>query len=844
MMNRYLSLFLAASLLGVHTAGAQDFSSVKGAVFSESAREALQYVTVALIDASGKVTGGATTDSLGMYSFKVSGSTSESSLLVSFVGYEEQTHPLSALVETSAGGTAVLRDIFLKEDAKMLAGAVVSGKRKLLEHHFDRIVLNVSELAVAKTGNALDVLKTSPGVTVDKDGNVKLNGQTVSVWIDGRPSQMSGKDLEAYLQGSTGDSIEKVELISNPSAKYDAEGSGGIINIKTRKGFMKGLNGSVRLAAGVQFLPEASWNGSLSANLMYRTDRTNTTFSYSPSYWGSRDGSSEQKRYGEDYSDFQESFSLTRGHWLGHNIGLGNDWNISKKDILGVNLRVNLSDSRSDVLPGASVTDYRNYGAEDQYIWSVLDNTSGDSSRSERYSLNLNYTRTFDEARAQELTLNADYNRNSTGGAAMQKNRYDMEQSSPSAEGLDNYGFEDSTDRIIDIYSFKADYSQNFWKGTGRIEAGVKAAVSDTKNRFSRFDYIPEALENLHEQPSERNDFTYNEQVYAAYFNMAKKFSEKWNAQVGLRGEYTIQQGNWMTGMPSDGTEPGRTRTYKDYFDVFPSAYVSYMPSQKAILTANYSYRLSRPKYWQMNPFRNYLNATTYSQGNPQLLPSYSHNASLSAVLFSRLTITAGYSSNRNYSDMQVPVFDRNNGMMGLVYANAGVQRSVYAAASLSELPLTKWWNLTLNAHYSYVMFRAYPGVAQGVGDNLDNNGGQVMGYFSTTFFLPASFKISIDGWGATSQTVGYYRFRPMMSLNFNVEKTFLDGNATVAFRVDDFANTMKFSMDLDTDGVRTYSMRNGYGNIGVSLSFTWRFGQAVSQSRRNVGKLDEADRL
>ncbi len=365
-----------------------------------------------------------------------------------------------------------------------------------------------------------------------------------------------------------------------------------------------------------------------------------------------------------------------------------------------------------------------------------------------------------------------------------------------------------------------------------------------SKPTIRRFDYIPETLDDLSEYPSERNDFTYDEQVYAAYFNVAKQFSEKWNAQIGVRGEYTVQQGDWMTGIPADGAESGSTKTYKDYFDAFPSAYVCYMPSQKAILTANYSYRLSRPKYWQMNPFRSYMNATTYSQGNPLLLPSYSHNVSLSAVLFSRLTLTAGYSHNRNYSDMQVPVLDRENGMMGLIYANAGVQQYVFGAVSLSELPLTKWWNMTLNANYSYVMFNAYSGIAEGIGGNLDNRGGQFSGFFSTTFFLPESFKISLDGWGVTSQTAGYYRFNPMMSFNFNVEKTFLDGDATLALRVNDFANTMKFRMNLDTDGIRTYSLRNGYGKIGLTMSFTWRFGKSSGNSRRNVGSLEEDSRM
>lgn len=836
-MNRYSFLFLAVSLLAVHSAGAQDFSSVKGTVFSESTHEALQYVTVAVLDGDGKVVGGATTDSLGMYSFKVSGNVSECRLLVSFVGYVEQSHSLSDIVEISSGGDYVLKDISLKEDAEMLAGSVVSDKRKLLEHRFDRIVLNVSELSVAQTGNALDVLKSSPGVTIDSDGNVKLNGMAVSVWIDDRPSQMSGKDLEAFLQGSSGTSIEKVELIGNPSSKYDAEGGGGIINIRTKKGFMKGFSGTLSGSYGMEFLPAITYNTYLSANLMYKNDRHNVFFQYTPGYYSSASEIMETKIYGAANDSRQETRSGLLNQNMRHNIRLGYDWTISKKDLLGVIVGANFSDEGGRSLFDAKIRDWRLAGTPEEYLYSVRDSYTKADSDGKRASVNLNYTHKFDESKEQELVMNFDYNLDKADIYNIQRNILSEESSADALEKLESDGFDDRTDRAIDIYSLKADYAQTFWKETGRIEAGAKAAYSRTMNSFGKFGYdFPSGALGPR---TERNDFTYREQVYAAYLNVSKKISEKWNAQVGLRGEYTVQSGDWL-----DDSGVARP-TYKDYFDVFPTAFVSYAPSQKAILTANYSYRISRPKYWQLNPFRRYVNATTYNEGNPGLQPFYSHNVSLSSVLFSHLTLTVGYSMEKGYSYTQVPKFDQETGMLGLVYDNAGDERSVYVSAALSELPLTKWWNLTLNLGYYYMDFRAYDNFAGEVfGKDFNSKGGAFSGYASTTFFLPKSFKLTLDGWYMTGMTNGYYKTGQFGMANFRVTKTFSDGKASLTLSVNDILDSSRYSTSIWNNGVRTYNADSRSGSVGFSIGFTWRFGQGKGSVRRNVGKLDEADRL
>ena len=813
------------------------FTGLKGIVRDSGTYEPVEFVTVALADTSGTVIAGATTDSTGRYSMDLSGITSDCRLLFSLIGYKERVVALAGCLDGNVDGTAEIPPVLMEPDAQMLAAAKVSGERPLLEYKFDRLVMNVSELAVAQTGDALDVLKSSPGVTVDKDGNVKLNGSSVAVWIDGRPSNMSGADLQTYLQGSEGSAIESVELITNPSAKYDAEGSGGIINIKTKKSFMKGFSGTMRAIGGVSFIPYTDFYGNLSADLRYKTGKTNTFFQYTPSTNSSTYTIEEMKLYGEGNGMRQESSADTRTKRHAHHFRLGNDWHISDKDIFGAIVDLTWYRSAASYIEPNIVKDYMAAGTPEESLYSEFAGENNSTATQPNYSVNLNYTRTFDESLNQELTLNADYYRTESATGRKMRNIYSFLSQEAADAGLQNNGFDDDMDRKLDLYSFKADYSQSLFNQTGRLEAGLKAAYSATDNRYGMYDYdfVAQSF-----SLRERNDFTYGEQVYAAYFNLSKQFDEKWNAQAGLRGEYTVQEGNWMLGSDSN------RRSFKDYFDLFPSVFLSYAPSQKAMLSASYSYRISRPKYWQLNPFRDYASATSYTQGNIELEPSYSHNLQLGGVFFHRLSVSGGFNVTNNFSDVQTPVLDRETGVMGLLYSNAGEQYTAYASLSLSELPITKWWNVTANLSYLYLAFSAYDDLSELVyGGSYSNSSNAFQGYASTTFLLPENFKFGIDGWITTPASMGYFNIHAMGGLNFSLIKTFVDGKYTLALYASDVLNTADTRGYMENSGVRTYVLDQDYSNTGFTLSFTWRFGNNASQGRqRNVGNLDEATRL
>lgn len=848
MMKKLIVLILGWAIpFSVLASSQQGILIYKGMV-TDSGSAPVEYATVAIVNAQGAVLAGTAASEDGTFSMKAVKSVEsveDLRLVCSFVGYKEFTSNLSENIVEVREDTLMLKTIILEEDSQALASAVVSGKRELIEHHFDKIVLNVSELAAAKTGNALDVLKNSPGVTVDKDGNVQLNGQTVAVWIDGRPSNLSGKDLEVFLKGNPGITIEKVELMSSPSAKYDAEGSGGIINLKTRKGFMQGLSGSIS-ATGVFKLKPAnteirngmSFDGT--ANIVYKSDKTYTMFSYSPNYLKQTEMARENKWYGAGYSDLQESETYMDVAQTGHNVKIQNDWHITGKDVFGVIANVTTSNSPTNSRDGSIINNYKNWNTPQQTLYSGMRSATGTVENGAFVYANLNYTHDFDQSRAASITLNADYSLKNAREANTQKNRWEVIPSLndfPQADlsAYTDYGFLEDTDRTLHLASLKSDYTTVFWKQTGRIEAGFKGAMSMTDNNFNRYDYDVTANPwELAADPGTQDHFRYREWIAAAYVNVAKQFNAKWNAQAGLRGEMTFTQGLWQNA----------PRTTDKYFDVFPNATVTYMPSPKYIFSVNYAYRISRPKYWQLNPFKSYVNATTYAHGKVDLQPEYSHNVSLTAILFGRLSISGGYAKTLNFNGMPVPKFDTETGSIGLVYDNSGTQDFTYAQVSLSEMPITKWWNLTLSASYRYSSFKAYPELQTGLQSGYTNKGGMFLGYAATTFFLPLNFKTGLSGYYTTGQNIGFYRADRLWTVNFFLNKTFLDGKLSLDFAVDDIFSSMNMNLKIYDQGHLSYAIDQINSMTSFKLGVSWRFGKSANASRRNVGNLDESSRM
>lgn len=786
---------------------------LKGKIIQSENRAPLAYATVGIYQLDSTLVKGVITDING--SFVIENLPfGEYSLKVSFIGYKDVSMRIevdNALIE--------LEDIQVAEDTEMLNSAVVTARVPVIEQKLDMLVMNVSEAVSTQGSNAMEVLRKAPGVSIDPDGNITLNGSVVEVWIDGRPSHLSGKDLEALLSATDAGTIDKIEIIAHPSAKYDAAGSGGIVNIKTKKNFLKGFNGSISGSYGGMYFDQYIQKASGSVNLAYRSDKTNTFFTYSPRYSENSMQGDTKTLLGENYSQKLVSNTDYMFENMSQSFKLGNDWFINKKNIFGVILTSTLRDGK-DYNYNDSFTNLYTNDVLTQSQQSDIDNSSG----FDKYAANLNYTHIFDEKKGSEMTINADYSYYDIGNKSDQKNVF---RNPLTSVALPNpIIFRANSGQRIDMYSVKLDYEQIVWK-TGKIEVGGKWEMTNTDNNTLRENMIGDLWVK---DDDLSNDFKYDEQIAAAYVSFAKMFGKKWTVKIGLRGEYTFSKGDWAS-----ATDPS-----KNYFNVFPTAYVGFVPSQKWRYSLSYTRRINRPRFSQLNPFRMYIDAASSMEGNPNLQPQFTDQVSIGVGFKSFVNLSAVY----HYSDnliMQDPDMSANDGSTIFRWSNFGTQQRAGLNLSISELPIFKWmvFNANLYGAYSTNTTKASDGKV------FENNGFMNSLYGNLTFLLPKDWKIEFGAWYQGSLPWGYFRIQSQYAAFGGIKKNFWDNKASLALNINDIFRTQRSNLRLvDGAGTEYYAIDQKFNNQKVELSFTYRFGNVKPIKHRKVGDTDGASRV
>lgn len=829
-----LLMLFCASIVAV----AQTPSTLSGMVQDKATGVPLPYATVAVMRADSSVHTGTVTDEKGLYQVVID-PCGEYLLAVSFIGYS--THYQHIRV---AEGGLTLPTIVLEADDRMLQAVHVVAKAPIIEQQVDKLVMNVSQSAFAAGNTAMDLLRKAPGVSVDKDGNVQLNGQAVSVWIDGRPSQLDGKSLEMLLRGTDGTNIDKIEIISNPSAKYDAAGQGGIINIKTKRNFAQGLNGSVSFDVGAMafnrqvsdLLPrkEMMWDQSFNANVSYRTDKTNTFVQLSE----------QTEQMGVDY--FNKMVSNINGHQIrqesgtmfnvdnsAFNFKIGNDWFIDKKNTLGVIFTMPISGMMQENDTNAN---HSFQTLDDVLVQQTLSHTVTDYDI-RQYMGNINFTHVFDEAKSSELTANLDYFHNVTNTSNLQDNYY-LPLLSPvawvAALADSNKVLNLNSDNIIDIFSAKVDW-QSVVLGKYMMEAGAKWALSKTDNMLTQLSSTQYRNDDSVYCSELNSPFDYTEHVGALYATMARQFTAQWTAKVGLRGEYTYAYN-------SDNT------VKQNYFNLFPTVFVGYnTPDYMTRINVSYTRRIQRPNYTMLNPFRNYVDAHTCNVGNPDLKPSFSDNVYLSAGFGRYVTL---YLNSVILKDVitTIPYLDPVAGEQMMVHDNFGSQTLLGGGMTITELPLSKSLSLMVNLG-AYDMHSADVQGGRVLGTTTPLDTVDVHSFFGSlygclTWNLPKSWKIQFDGWCSSPIRTGYLSIGWNGGVDLGVKKTALDGRLVFSLNVNDIFRTMRndFSMDFGSDIVSTFSQHYLWQKLKVGL--VWNFGAAQKPLKhRKVGELDELGR-
>lgn len=724
---------------------------------------------------------------------------------ISAVGH---TKGFSEIVEISAAsGTVSVKTIELVPQAQAISGVTVTGKKPAIEQKPGKMVVNVDASPTNAGLNALELLEKSPGVTVDNDGNISVKGkQGVMILIDGKPTYMSGADLTALLKNMQSTSLDQIEIMTNPPAKYDAAGNSGIINIKTKKGIVKGMNGNANL--GYTQGLYARFNGGV--NLNYRNNKLNVFGGYNGgTFEGYNKLLIDRKLYDVDKVTVLRTIDqVSRPHFEGvyHNVKAGMDYYFSKKDVAGV--VVNGSFSTNDEDPYSNTNIRNNTGK----VINKLESFGDNSRKSSNVTTNFNYKHTFDST-GREISADLDYafydNKNRT---SLFTRSYDENNDHDPSNDVLMPGNIPST---IRIYSGKIDYVHPFKSGL-RLEAGVKTSFVNTDNKVS---YMRNGVDAV----DRNNHFIYDENINAAYGILSRSF-KKWELTAGLRVENTIAKGHQISNDSS---------FRRDYTNLFPNVGAGYNMNEKNQFNLSYSRRISRPDYDDLNPFIFFLDSLTYGQGNPYLQPQFTNNFEFTHTYNRFLTTTINYT---NTSDIITDLLKQNT-EKNITYQTKDNFSSMkqWGLSVMANVPVKKWWNMNI---YTNVFNNHYSGLYNN--DPIEIQFTSFMGNLTNSFVLGKGWNAELSGWYRSKAAEGILIANPMGAMNAAITKQLFDKKGTLKLGMRDILWTQKFSgyakysdVDVTIDSRRDSRQFN--------LSFTYRFGKKnIAPARRKTGGADD----
>jgi len=740
---------------------------------------------------------------------------------VSAVGHE----PLrSDVFEVKAGQGLELPALQLVPVAKAISGVTVTARKPLIEQKPDRTIVNV-EASPTNVGNsALEVLEKSPGITVDKDGNISLKGkQGVQVYIDGRPSYLSGADLANLLKSMNASQLDQIEIMTNPPARYDAAGNSGVINIRTKKTKQFGYNGSI--TTGYTLGWYARFNESVNFN--YRTGKINlfTSLNYNKNHRGENLFIKRNFRepVTKDISSMfeQESRMVNSGDFFSGKLGL--DYSASKRTTLGFVLNGFYNPSEWQSRTPTWIYDPAGNLQSRTYAYTRNDE------KWKNYSVNLNFRTVLDSA-GQELTGDFDHIQyRSTNFQPLYSSYFDH-AGNPTLSPDTLLG---NLPQDIYIYSGKLDYSLPLGKGA-KLEAGLKSSYVETDNN-AIYENLVGGTAVLDSGRS--NHFVYDENINAAYVNYSRPLGKKWNAQMGLRLENTNANG-LSKGYTWDQAQNKFTYTEKEfkrrYTQLFPTVYLQYVASEKNQWVINYGRRVNRPNYQDLNPFINFLDRYTFQQGNPDLKPQFSHNIELSHTYKGFLTSTLNYTQT---DDIIQQVFEQNEATNETYIKKANIASLKQVGLSVSAFKeLNKWWSGSI---YVNVFSNHFKGVVNN--DPVSVSIAGVMVQAQQQFKLGKGWNAEVSGFYRTKGVEGVIYIRQIGQVSAGFSKQVLKNKGTVRVSVRDI-----FAMGV-------YNGYSRYGDVDVkfknvndsralSLGFTWRFnkGKLNGAGQRKKGGADD----
>ena len=803
-LKLYILLF---SLFSASTLFAQN-GKVTGSLLDDKGKP-MDYATVSLLKAKDSVVvkGTLSTDA-GAYIFD---HIAPGTYIVkaSVVGYAKAvSSPFTLNGSASVFAVPVLK---LQASSHSLNTVTITASKPLIEHKIDRTVMNVENSVLAAGNSAMEILERAPGVSVDKDDNISLKGkQGVTVMINDKLTYLSAAQLATLLRSTDGTTISSIEIISNPSAKYDAAGNSGIINIKLKKNKQTGTNGSVTVGAGYG----KYWKDNNTLSLNHKDGNLNVFGSFSHND-NKREQDIQIKRIIPD-SIFKPTYfnQYTALINTNHNNSyrLGADYDLSSKNTIGFVISGYFNGEQDG-------NDDRTYiGQNFTQSDSTLRTLSSIGQTYHNIAVNINDSFKLDTA-GQQLSADLDYSKFKNGSIAQYVTDFylaDGSQQHPEAF-LGNI-----TPSVIDIKTAKVDYTKPISKSL-KFESGLK--FSDVKTDNDLLQTMATTDPYL-----SNNHFIYDEKIDAGYVNFSKSYKNT-SVQLGLRGEYTqsIAKG--------DSSNVIQTIN-RNYFNLFPSLFVNQTLSAKNEVGFSYSRRIDRPEYDNLNPFVFHLDPYTYQKGNPYLKPQYTNNFELNYTYNKSITVTLGYSRTTDVIT-EVPGTDPTTKVSFITQENLQIQNS-YNLNVFAPYTITKWWEGNVNATGFYLGYKS-----NGLdGGNLDRGKVDYQIRSTQTFSPLSGYKAELTGNYVSDLTYGLYDVKARYSVDAGISHSFDNKKASLKLSMSDLFNTLRndvTSVYQNTD----LDIRQKRESRITRLTFTYNFGNNKIKVREHqTGADDEKNRV
>ncbi|HTK19280.1 MAG TPA: outer membrane beta-barrel protein [Mucilaginibacter sp.] len=688
----------------------------------------------------------------------------------------------------------------------------ITAIKPFIEQKRDKVVLNVGSSVTNIGTTVLEVLEKSPGVTVDRNGGITLQGKTgVLVTIDDKPTYLSGGDLNNLLSSMSSAQVDQIELIANPSAKYDASGNAGVINIKTKKNKVKGFNGSVTTSIGQGVYPKNNQN----LTLNYRSGKINTFFTYNRNWVKYLLNLYALRKYSDDNDVLTAMLrqpSYFKGISLNNTLKTGLDYEISPKTAVGLVLSGTLI--QRDGGNTSTATWLNSAGAADSAIATVNQNNS----RFKNGSINLNGRHVI--SASQDIVANFDW----LHYAIQTNENFNNQLLAPNGYMEQSRGNIPTT---INIVSGKTDYTLKHGEST-TFQAGLKSSHSSTDNiaSYQNFDGL-----NWIEDNTKNNHFIYNENINAIYGNVEQKYKHL-TIEAGLRYEYTSYHAHQLGNAIQKDSAFSR-----NYGGFFPSGSVSYQTDSLNNFTLSAGRRIDRPVFQTLNPFYFIINKYTYQTGNPYLLPQYSWNLQLSHQYGNLFTTSLSYSIISNYFS-QLFLADTAKGILLYSQGNVGHTSNLGLSTSVTT-SLFKWWSLTAQAVYNHKRLAGFNG------NNYSSKINQLNVSSTSQFIISKAYTAELSGFYTTKARNDIQELLyPTGQLSLGLSKSILKKKGTLKFSARDIFYTNAMEGLTQFPNATEYFKEKRDSRV-FTVAFIYRFGKTFKTTTHSEGSAtEESDRV